>query len=141
MKRFLNRGQLFRNNLWRAEAEESPARVAKQIELSDAWNTASHDLSRIVVIASLACGAEVRTALADFVMLTSDLSVEFIGGHPEAFIARSGDLATKYNAITKPMRKETGNNAEPMFLTDVSQGAQAPAKPGQSRRSSRGGRR
>jgi hypothetical protein len=109
-----------------AEAGESPATVAKQIELNDAWNTASNDLSRMVVIASLACGAEVRTTLADFAMFTSDLSVEIVGGHPEVLVTRSDDFATKYNAITKAMRKEIGNGSEPMFLTDVSFGAGCP---------------
>ncbi len=111
------------------EVKCSPMRVAKQIEVGAAWETASNELSRMVVIASLACDAEVRTALADFTMFTSDISVEIIGGHPEVLTTRTSDFATKYNAITKAMRKEIGNDSEPMFLTDVSLGAQVPGSP------------
>jgi len=119
---------LTRNN---AAIEASPERVAIQTELQEAWHFAQNELQRMVVIASLACGAGVRTALADFAMVASDLALEIVGGQPEVLMTRSDDFAAKYNAVTKAMRKEIGNDSEPMFLTDVSLGAQVPSPPSQ----------
>ena len=111
------------------DTQESPTRTAKRIEISAAWFAATNELARILVVASMACGAEMRTALADFTMFANDLAVEIIDGHPEVLMTRKGDLAIRYNAVTNAMRKEIGNDAEPMFLSNVSLGAQVPGSP------------
>jgi hypothetical protein len=94
-----------------AEVKGLPEHVVKQLELGAAWSVALNDLERMVFIASLACGADVVTALAAFTMFTSNLGVEIMGGQPEAFMGKSEELATRYHAISTAMRKEIGSNS------------------------------
>ncbi|MHB1675535.1 MAG: hypothetical protein ACYCSP_14930 [Acidobacteriaceae bacterium] len=110
-------------------AEVNVERLAKRSALFNAWNSASNDLMRVITVASLACSSEVVTAVASFAMFASDLSVEIIDGVPDAFSKNREELASRYAAITRAMRKEIGNDSQPMLLTDVTIRAQAPAPP------------
>jgi hypothetical protein len=103
-----------------------PALVEKQNELNAAWLIASNELEQMVFIASLACCAEVVTALANFALFTSELVAQITNGHPEALFDQREQLADTYNAITKAMRKEIGNDSQPMFLTNESSAARTP---------------
>jgi flagellar basal body rod protein FlgF len=70
-----------------------------------------------VVIAGLACGSEVTTTLNDSSIYANNLANEVTHGQPEAFLTKIQEYTAKRDAITKAMRKEIGNDSEPMFLS------------------------
>jgi hypothetical protein len=111
------------------EEEDSPRRNAKKLEAYPPWSRAINDLAGMVTIAILACSPEVATALAAFTTFTSDLSVEIMGEKRDVLATKGGELAAKHAAVTRAMRKEIGNDSQPMLLTDVTVRAQDPASP------------
>ena len=67
--------------------------------------------------------------MASFAMFASDIGAAIIDGNPDFLSKNRNELAIKYAAITMAMRKEIGNDSQPMLLTDVTKRAQTRASP------------
>jgi hypothetical protein len=111
------------------KSKGNPGLVPKRLEIATAWNTATSELQRVVVIASLACSAEVVTALNEFALFVMNLAAKISAGDSEVYMQQANELFAKHGAISKAMRKEIGNDDQPMSPPTVSMAVPSPGSP------------